>query len=65
MEAHHERVHIAVGKNVEEGVGMLRWALNQWSSQPVSFVILHINTSSKDFVLTPCKFSDHIDFTEN
>lgn len=55
METHEEKVYVAVGKNVEEGNGILRWALNHWSSQSVTFVIIHINARSKDFVLTPSK----------
>ncbi|XP_020250131.1 putative U-box domain-containing protein 50 [Asparagus officinalis] len=53
METHQEKIYVALGKNIEEELVTLRWALNHWSSQSVSFVILHINTSSRDFVQTP------------
>lgn len=56
MEIQEEKVYVAVGKDVQEGMGTLQWALKNWSSQSISIVIVHVNTSSNDLVDTPCKF---------
>ncbi|XXG49135.1 hypothetical protein AAC387_Pa02g3401 [Persea americana] len=53
MEIQEEKVYVAVGKDVQEGMGTLKWALKNWSSQPISIVIVHVKTSSNDFVDTP------------
>lgn len=56
MEIQEEKVYVAVGKDVQEGMGTLQWALKNWSSQSISIVIVHVNTSTNDLVDTPCKF---------
>lgn len=50
-----EKVYVAVGNNLQEGLATLEWALKKrWSSNPISIVILHANSSmSKDLVNTP------------
>ncbi|KAF5176819.1 U-box domain-containing protein kinase family protein [Thalictrum thalictroides] len=48
-----EKIYVAVSNNVQEGLTSLEWAINHWSTQPVSIVILHVDTTSKNFVHTP------------
>ncbi|KAL8167361.1 hypothetical protein V2J09_008860 [Rumex salicifolius] len=50
-----EKVYVAVGNNLKEGLATLEWAIKKiWSSNPISIVILHANSSmSKDLVKTP------------
>ncbi|KAF9608644.1 hypothetical protein IFM89_010428 [Coptis chinensis] len=48
-----EKVYVAVGNNLQEGLSTLEWTLKNWSSQLISIVILHINGPSKNFVHTP------------
>ncbi|XP_029118747.1 putative U-box domain-containing protein 50 isoform X2 [Elaeis guineensis] len=52
MAVQQEKVYVAVGKDLHQGLGTLGWALRNWSSQSVSFVILHVSHVSKDFVYT-------------
>ncbi|XP_068656538.1 putative U-box domain-containing protein 50 [Aristolochia californica] len=53
MEGEPEKVYVAVGKNMQEGLGTLEWSLKNWSAQSISVVILHIKGHSKDFISTP------------
>ncbi|XP_038980828.1 putative U-box domain-containing protein 50 [Phoenix dactylifera] len=52
MAVQQEKVYVAVGKDLQQGLGTLGWALRNWSSQSVSFVILHVSVS-KDLIYTP------------
>ncbi|KAK1274816.1 putative U-box domain-containing protein 50 [Acorus gramineus] len=53
MDVQEGKVHVAVGKDLQEGLSTLEWALRRWSSQSISFVILLVNCSSKSLVDTP------------
>lgn len=48
-----EKVHIVVGKDVQQGSGLIRWAISKWSNQPVTFIILQILIKPKDLINTP------------
>ncbi|PIA52280.1 hypothetical protein AQUCO_01000271v1 [Aquilegia coerulea] len=48
-----EKIYVAVSNNVQEGLTSLEWAINNWSTQSISIVILHVDTNSKNFVHTP------------
>ncbi|XP_058069356.1 LOW QUALITY PROTEIN: putative U-box domain-containing protein 50 [Magnolia sinica] len=53
MEVQQEKIYVAIGKDVQEGLNTLEWTLKNWASQSLSIVILHVSSSSKDFVHTP------------
>lgn len=53
MASFQEKVHIVVGKDVQQGSGLIRWAISKWSDQPVTFIILQILIKSKDLINTP------------
>ncbi|XP_042516833.1 putative U-box domain-containing protein 50 [Macadamia integrifolia] len=48
-----EKIYIAVGNDLNEGIGTLEWAIKKWSGQTISFVIVHVDNTSRDFVNTP------------
>ncbi|XP_062100446.1 putative U-box domain-containing protein 50 [Humulus lupulus] len=49
-----EKVHVALGNDLEDGFKTLEWTLKKWNSQPISIIILHLTFSiSKDYVYTP------------
>ncbi|GMH24670.1 hypothetical protein Nepgr_026513 [Nepenthes gracilis] len=50
----HEKVYVAVGNDMDEGVLTLEWAIKKWATHPISIVILHADfNTSKDIVHTP------------
>ncbi|KAL9251367.1 putative U-box domain-containing protein [Drosera capensis] len=50
----HEKVYVAVGSDVNEGVLTLEWVVKKWGSHPITIVILHVDASnSMEFVHTP------------
>nr|DAD40932.1 TPA_asm: hypothetical protein HUJ06_015255 [Nelumbo nucifera] len=53
MDTKSEKVYVAVGNDLQEGIGTLEWALRKWSGQTISIVIIHFNNNNKDFVYTP------------
>lgn len=56
MESHVEKVFVALGNDLEDGLKTLDWTLKKWNSHSISIVILHLPYDSpKDFVYTPCK----------
>ncbi|CAL0311845.1 unnamed protein product [Lupinus luteus] len=49
-----EKIYVAVGNDVQDGLKTLTWALKKWNSQPISIVILHVTYNiSMDYVYTP------------
>ena len=58
MDAQVEKVYVAIGNDLQDGLKTLEWTLSKWSSHPISIVILHVTYNiSKDFVYTPCKLN--------
>lgn len=57
MESQEEKVYVALGNQLQDGIKTLQWTLRKWRFQPISIVILHVtyNVSVKDYVYTPCK----------
>jgi hypothetical protein len=54
MDAQVEKVYVAIGNDLQDGLKTLEWTLSKWSSHPISIVILHVTYNiSKDFVYTP------------
>ncbi|KAA8546699.1 hypothetical protein F0562_003070 [Nyssa sinensis] len=54
METQAEKVYVAIGTDLQDGFGTLKWALQKWSSHSMSIVILYAaNNPYKDFVYTP------------
>lgn len=55
MEGQEEKVYVALGNQLQDGIKTLQWTLRQWRFQPISIVILHVthNVSAKDYVYTP------------
>ncbi|XP_043713877.1 putative U-box domain-containing protein 50 isoform X2 [Telopea speciosissima] len=53
MDNQMEKIYIAVGNDLNEGLGTLEWALRKWSGQTISFVIVHVDNTCRDFVNTP------------
>ncbi|GAB2279293.1 hypothetical protein Dimus_013937 [Dionaea muscipula] len=50
----HEKVYVAVGNDLNEGVLTLEWAIKKWASHQITVVILHADsTISMDFGRTP------------
>ncbi|KAK9062104.1 hypothetical protein SSX86_019289 [Deinandra increscens subsp. villosa] len=48
-----EKVYVAIGNDVPEGLATLEWTLRKWSSSQISIVILHADiNSNKDYVYT-------------
>ncbi|KAJ4967178.1 hypothetical protein NE237_019027 [Protea cynaroides] len=48
-----EKVYVAVGNDLHEGLGTLDWALRKWSGQTICLVIVHVDNSPRDIVSTP------------
>ncbi|KAM0022094.1 putative protein kinase RLK-Pelle-RLCK-IXb family [Helianthus debilis subsp. tardiflorus] len=46
-----EKVYVAIGNDVQEGLATLEWTLRKWSSVNISIVILHADIN-KDYVYT-------------
>lgn len=54
MEIQPEKVYVAVGRDLYDGLSTLQWALRKWSNHSISIVIIHAaNNISKDYVYTP------------
>ncbi|XP_059624135.1 putative U-box domain-containing protein 50 isoform X2 [Cornus florida] len=54
MEAQTEKVYVAIGTDMQDGFGTLKWALRKWNSHSISIVILYAaNDISKEYVYTP------------
>lgn len=51
MEREAEKVYVAIGNDVQEGLATLEWTLRKWSSSQISIVILHADIN-KDYVYT-------------
>ncbi|KVI08652.1 Protein kinase-like domain-containing protein [Cynara cardunculus var. scolymus] len=51
MERAAEKVYVAIGNDVQEGLATLEWTLRKWSSSQFSIVILHADIN-KDYVYT-------------
>ncbi|EXC35472.1 Putative U-box domain-containing protein 50 [Morus notabilis] len=48
------KVYVALGNDLQDGLKTLDWTLKKWNSQPISIIILHATHNiSKDFVYTP------------
>lgn len=56
-----EKVYVAVGNDVQEGLATLEWTLRKWSSAQLSIVIIHADVN-KDYVYTYCKLSSSMNF---
>ncbi|XP_050381481.1 putative U-box domain-containing protein 50 [Argentina anserina] len=50
-----EKVYVALGNQLQDGIKTLEWTLRKWRFQPISIVILHVtnSVSVKDYVSTP------------
>ncbi|RZB92948.1 putative U-box domain-containing protein 50 isoform X1 [Glycine soja] len=49
-----EKIYVAVGNDVQDGLKTLNWALKKWNSHPISIAVLHVtHNSTKDYVYTP------------
>ncbi|KAK1410543.1 hypothetical protein QVD17_37080 [Tagetes erecta] len=46
-----EKVYVAIGNDVQEGLATLEWTLRKWSSSQISIVLLHAD-NNKDYVYT-------------
>nr|XP_043633861.1 putative U-box domain-containing protein 50 [Erigeron canadensis] len=46
-----EKIYVAVGNDVQEGLATLEWTLRKWSSHQISIVILHADIN-RDYVYT-------------
>lgn len=56
MDAEAEKVYVAIGNDLQDGLKTLEWALRKWNSHPISIVILHLTYNiSMDYVYTPRK----------
>ncbi|KAL6222826.1 hypothetical protein ACLB2K_006216 [Fragaria x ananassa] len=55
MEGQEEKVYVAVGNQLQDGIKTLVWTLRKWRFQPISIVILHVTSrvSVRDYVSTP------------
>ncbi|XP_042506757.1 putative U-box domain-containing protein 50 isoform X2 [Macadamia integrifolia] len=53
MDNQVEKIYIAVGSDINEGLGTLEWAIKKWSGQTISFVIVHVDNTFRDFINTP------------
>ncbi|MED6131830.1 hypothetical protein PIB30_013560 [Stylosanthes scabra] len=42
-EADREKIYVALGNNVIEGVNTLAWTLSKWHSHSITIIILHLN----------------------
>ncbi|QHO03077.1 hypothetical protein HN51_037521 [Arachis hypogaea] len=40
--AEREKIYVALGNNVLEGIHTLAWTLSKWHSHPISIIILHV-----------------------
>ncbi|GAB4848800.1 hypothetical protein Ancab_003593 [Ancistrocladus abbreviatus] len=50
----HEKVYVAVGNDMHDGILTLEWTLKKWASHPISIVILHADSHTpKELVYTP------------
>ncbi|KAI3794351.1 hypothetical protein L1987_36981 [Smallanthus sonchifolius] len=47
-----EKVYVAIGNDVQEGLATLEWTLRKWSSSQISIVILHADINRDNFVYT-------------
>lgn len=56
-----EKVYVAIGNDVQEGLATLEWTLRRWSSSELSIVILHADIN-RDYVYTYCKFITGLGF---
>ncbi|KAL6225069.1 hypothetical protein ACLB2K_003921 [Fragaria x ananassa] len=55
MEGQEEKVYVALGNQLQDGIKTLEWTLRKWRFQPISIVILHVTSrvSVRDYVSTP------------
>ncbi|KAL2521748.1 U-box domain-containing protein kinase family protein [Forsythia ovata] len=54
MEIQPEKVYLAIGRDLYDGLSTIQWALRKWSNHSISIVILHAaNNICKDYVYTP------------
>lgn len=64
MDTDVEKVYVAVGNDLQDGLKTLAWTLAKFESQPFSIVILYLTYDiSRDLVYTPRKFSSVFCFT--
>ncbi|CAI9758192.1 unnamed protein product [Fraxinus pennsylvanica] len=48
------KVHVAIGRDLYDGLSTIQWALNKWSNNSISIVVLQAaNNIRKDYVYTP------------
>ncbi|KAI3798766.1 hypothetical protein L1987_34045 [Smallanthus sonchifolius] len=47
-----EKVYVAIGNDVQEGLATLEWTLRKWSSSQISIVILHADINRDNYVYT-------------
>lgn len=56
MEIQPEKVYVAIGRDLYDGLSTLQWALRKWSNHSISIVIIHAaNNIRRDYVYTPRK----------
>ncbi|CAA3025480.1 U-box domain-containing 50 isoform X1 [Olea europaea subsp. europaea] len=54
MEIQPEKVYVAIGRDLYDGLSTLQWALRKWSNHSISIVIIHAaNNIRRDYVYTP------------
>lgn len=62
MEGQVEKVYVAIGNDLEDGLGTLEWILRKWPPYSLHIVIIYSdnNNMGKDHhVITPCKLFSH------
>ncbi|KAA8530751.1 hypothetical protein F0562_005481 [Nyssa sinensis] len=54
MESQVDKVYVAIGNDLQDGIGTLQWALKKFSSNSISIVIVYAaNNIYKDYIYTP------------
>lgn len=59
MEGEEEKVcvGVAIGNDVEDGIGTLEWVLKKWPPNSLSILILYsVHNNNMGKVYTPCKY---------
>lgn len=57
-----EKVYVAIGNDLEDGLGTLEWILGKWPPYLLHIVIIYSdnhNMGKDHHVLTPCKLFSH------
>lgn len=62
MDGQVEKVYVAIGNDLEDGLGTLEWTLRKWPPYSLHIVIIYSdinNMGNNHHVLTPCKLFPH------